>query len=283
MTRTEKKCFYATSAVHGLLFLVLVIGPAFYTKKPKPEPQVQFLELVNITDGPSRGGSPPPPPPEPTPPPPEPTPPPPKPTPPPEPKPVAKPEPKPQPKPEPKPEPKPVVETKPQPKPEPKPEPKPKPEPRRPNVDLNKVVKLPQPTPTQPQNRQPDALNQLQRSMENIRRNASSSTVVQTSGAGGEAFVSYAAIVKQTYEAAWNPPDEIADTANAVQVEVTIERTGRVISGRILKRSGIPALDKSVERALELKAMPVGFPPEIKDSQRTFIINFNLQAKRLLG
>jgi colicin import membrane protein len=276
MTRSEKKCVYATSAVHGLLFLVLVIGPAFYTKKPQPEPPVQFLELVNITDGPSRGGTPPPSP--------EPAPPQPKPTPPPEPKPIVKPEPKPEPpkpKPEPKPDPKPVVEPKPQPKPDPKPQVKQ--EPKKPKVDLTKVVDLTKPAPVQPPNRQPDASAQLRRTMDNIRNNASSSTVVQTPGAGGEAFVSYAAIVQRTYASAWNPPEEIADDANAVQVEVTIGRSGAVISKRIVKRSGTPALDKSVERALELRAMPVGFPPAIKDSQRTFIINFNLQAKRLLG
>jgi colicin import membrane protein len=277
MTRSEKKCVYATSAVHGLLFLVLVIGPAFYTKKPQPEPPVQFLELVNITDGPSRGGTPPPSP-EPAPPQPKPTPPP------PEPKPIVKPEPKPEPpkpKPEPKPDPKPVVEPKPQPKPDPKPQVKQ--EPKKPKVDLTKVVDLTKPAPVQPPNRQPDASAQLRRTMDNIRNNASSSTVVQTPGAGGEAFVSYAAIVQRTYASAWNPPEEIADDANAVQVEVTIGRSGAVISKRIVKRSGTPALDKSVERALELRAMPVGFPPAIKDSQRTFIINFNLQAKRLLG
>ena len=68
-----------------------------------------------------------------------------------------------------------------------------------------------------------------------------------------------------------------------MKVKVVIARDGSVITDAILKRSGIPALDKSVENALNRVRQLPPFPEGAKDAQRTFIINFNLKAKRLLG
>jgi outer membrane biosynthesis protein TonB len=60
-----------------------------------------------------------------------------------------------------------------------------------------------------------------------------------------------------------------------------IRRDGTVVEARIVKPSGIRAMDKSVERALELKFI-APFPEDAKDSERLFYINFDLKTKRLL-
>jgi len=68
-----------------------------------------------------------------------------------------------------------------------------------------------------------------------------------------------------------------------VKVKVVIARDGAVISDAIITRSGIPSLDKSVDNALRRVQQLPPFPEGAKQTQRTFIINFNLKAKRLLG
>ncbi|MEP6662172.1 MAG: energy transducer TonB [Verrucomicrobiota bacterium] len=63
---------------------------------------------------------------------------------------------------------------------------------------------------------------------------------------------------------------------------MVIARSGKVISADIIKGSRDATLDKSVRRALELKFIEP-FPAGSKDSQRTYIINFNLKTKRGIG
>ena len=89
--------------------------------------------------------------------------------------------------------------------------------------------------------------------------------------------------MKTYYDQAWIDPEEVSDDDATVEVKVVIARDGRVISDSIIKRSGIPALDKSVQNALDRVEKLPPFPEGAKEAQRTFIINFNLKAKRLLG
>jgi len=110
----------------------------------------------------------------------------------------------------------------------------------------------------------------------------SSGTSIDVPGPGGEAYADYSQVVKSAYHAAWTPPGDFADNSASVEVSVTILRDGTVKFAKITHRSGRSALDKSVERALELKFI-APFPKGTKDDERTFIIEFNLQAKRLMG
>ena len=48
-----------------------------------------------------------------------------------------------------------------------------------------------------------------------------------------------------------------------------------------IKSSGVPALDKSVQKTLNDVKSIVPFPEGAKDHERRFDINFNLKAKRL--
>jgi TonB family protein len=65
------------------------------------------------------------------------------------------------------------------------------------------------------------------------------------------------------------------------KVTVTISRDGTVISSRIMNRSGDSQMDASVQRVLD-RVTTVGrpFPEGVKDSELTYIIPFNLKAKR---
>ena len=57
MNRQQGKCVLGSACMHGLLCLVLVVGPALMTRKVEDSPSVITLINATITDGPSGGGA----------------------------------------------------------------------------------------------------------------------------------------------------------------------------------------------------------------------------------
>ncbi len=51
MNRLEKKCLIATAGFHLLLLVILFVGPAFFSSKPKPDDS-QVLDVIpaNLVD-----------------------------------------------------------------------------------------------------------------------------------------------------------------------------------------------------------------------------------------
>ena len=317
MSQLGKKCFVGSCVMHGLLFLVLILVPAFVSSQKSAEPPVQFIELVRLTDLQTRGGTPSV-----------------EPIPAPAPAKIIQKQPDPVPVTPPPPEPKPVrvepkvekpapvaakVETKPPVKepdelaPKPKvtakappkvkeppakavTKPAPKPPPK---VDLSKVItnnpearrlaaekaakeKADREAAIAAEKFRRQAIAKLRGSISSIKENTSSTVVEMAGGSGGEVYVNYKQLVQAAYHNAWVPPDELADSALAVRAEVTIDRSGNVIKARPMGKSGNRALDTSVERALKLQFI-APFPEGSKDAQRDFIIKFDLKARRSLG
>ena len=97
------------------------------------------------------------------------------------------------------------------------------------------------------------------------------------------AYANYADVVKSIYEQAWVPPDNAENDDANTKVRVTIASDGTVISARILTPSGDAGVDASVQRTLERVQFIAPFPEGASEKERTYIINFNLKAKRLLG
>jgi len=127
------------------------------------------------------------------------------------------------------------------------------------------------------------AAQELARTGERLREGFSQGTKVEISGPGGAAYANYAEFVKSVYEDAWVVTDELMDDESTAKVSVTIAKNGRVVAARIERHSGNSVLDKSVQRALDKVRFVAPFPEGAIDEQRTFLINFNLKAKRLLG
>jgi len=96
-------------------------------------------------------------------------------------------------------------------------------------------------------------------------------------------YANYAAWVKTVYENAWEAPEDAATSDAITKASVTIGSDGNVISSRISRASGDSPVDRSVQRALERVTFVAPFPEGAKERQRTFIINFNLKAKRGLA
>jgi TonB family protein len=273
MNRLQKKCFIATAGIHLLLVLTLIVGPGFFVPKPKAD-DLPVLDVIpaNLIDAAFNSGvrnAQPPPapvvtPPQPAPPPPQPV--------------VIPPAPAPEPEPI-----KPVVKM---PAPEPKAAEKPAVS-EKPKIQINTQLvsrSAPKNSPApdnsqQLQQRQTRAINSALRA---LRSNLSPGTTIDLPGNSSAAYASYAAAVKSVYEQAWQPPDNAANDEANVRVTATIAGDGAVLAAHIITPSGDPGLDGSVQRTLDRVTFIAPFPEGAKEKERTYTINFNLKAKKLL-
>ncbi len=263
MSRLLKKCFFLSVGLHVLLVAVLILGAAFLVTQPEKIPPVLSMiapnELENLLNPPTP----------------------------------------PQPKPNinqpsatrheitpPRPPVKPVI-TPPKPQPTP-PKPRPKnPNPKKPKNTFKKPseikVNIGSPKnhsnntrPNPPRPVKPAINSKDVKSALKGLTNLSAKIKVQVSGSNRAAFTSYAQHVVAVYRRAWQPliPKSLA-RARIAEVSVTISRDGRVIRSRITRRTGDPALDKSVQRALDkVRSVGKSFPSGSRDAQRTFILDF---------
>jgi TonB family protein len=291
MNRQQKKCLIATVGFHLLLILILFVGPGFFSQRPKPD-NTQILDVIPSTaveaalnSGVKSAQPPPPAPPIIQPPPPIVVPPPPRPTP-------------PQPTPEPAtPEPSLLDKMRTFFKPEPvapAPDDSPKPEEQKPKhqheikVDLSTVKRtdLPKNKPRKSTDDNREAqlrAAEIQSAVRNLENNFTPSTKVEMPGTSSVSYASYASIIKTIYTRAWTPPDNAANDQANVRVRITVASDGTVLSSEILTPSGDSGVDDSVQRTLDRVTFIAPFPDGSTEKQKTFIINFNLKAKRMLG
>ena len=116
-----------------------------------------------------------------------------------------------------------------------------------------------------------------------LREGLSTGTDVAVPGPGGAAYANYRQVVMSVYTQAWIPPDDVSDDNATTKAKVTIARDGTVISARIVTKSSSAEVDRSVQQTLNRVKFVAPFPEGATDAERTFIINFNLKTKRLLG
>ena len=128
-------------------------------------------------------------------------------------------------------------------------------------------------------------VRQLTSAADSIRENTSSATSIVDPGpgGGGPSYASYASLVKTKYENAWQEPNDAANDNAITKVSVTIGCDGTVYSSYITRPSGDPQVDRSVQQTLDRVTFIAPFPEGFKEKQRTYIINFNLKAKRGLA
>ena len=314
MNRVQMKCLFASTALHGLLAAIIIVGPAFLPRKPRP-PDLPILTVIPsklIDEAFSGGGNPngrlppvQPPVQRSTPPAPAPAP---APAPQPEPK-AAPPEPEPaRPTPKavtpPKKESAPVTEDV---QPAVK-EPGDRPAPSKSAIIVSTKLVRPKPgegtsTPKSPVRAESQtegrgearttsqAVARVQSGVDGVVNRLSSKLSPGTSiepfgpGGGGEVYANWSQYVKSIYNAAWYDPTQVPDGSSTVRVRVKVARHGTVLADEIVKPSGIPALDQSVREALQRvrdRGLPE-LPKSASESERTFYINFDLDSKRKPG
>ncbi len=286
MSRLQKKCLIGASTVHGLLLLALLVGPAFFNQRVVENPPL--IEIISIpTDGPTRGGTPraattPEPP-------------------------VVQPQPQPQPTPPP-PQPEPRRE-------EVKPVRRDTPPPEPPKTSLRNQDAPPEKKPTPKHTIQVSdrKVNLSQRSTTTSRTTTASRNTSQNNelakaisttgqrvisglspttrvdlpegtGGGGVSYTEYGQIVRKVYTDAWRVPDDMNDDEATIKVSVTVARNGTVLASRIVQPSGSAAADRSIQYTLDrIRTIGHPFPAGAKETERTFILTFNLKAKRAFG
>ena len=261
MNRLQKKCIVAAVGVHLLLLVILIVGPAFFTPKSKTE-DFHVLDVIpaNLIDASVNSGvqNAQPPAPVVTPPQPPPTPP--------APKPVATPSTLAQTlerlfKPEPV---KPATNTT---------------QPRK--IQINKQLVTRTPPKDVPDNAQ--QARAVRSALRNLKKNFTPGTVVDMPGnSSGAAYASYRDAIATIYYEAWTPPGNADNDEANTKVSVTIANDGTVISARIVTPSGDTHMDASIQRTLERVTFIAPFPNGAVEKERTYIINFNLKAKRML-
>ncbi len=294
MNRLQKKCLIATAGFHLLLLLILIVGPGFFRETPKPD-DTPLLDVIPgtaidkaLTSGAKSAQPPPPAPPVITPPPPiinlqsqvqpQPTPPPPAPAP-------VTPAPS-------------FVEKmenyfKPEPV-TPAPDDTPKPVEHKPKheikVDLTTVNRTTlaksqvRKTSDDTQRKEEQQRErEIQSAVRNLEKNFTPSTKVEMPGTSSVSYASYASIIKTIYTRAWTPPDNAANDEANIKVSITVSNDGTVESAHIVDPSGDSGVDENVQRTLDRVTFIAPFPDGSTEKEKTFIINFNLKAKRMLG
>lgn len=275
MNRLQKKCVLASTSCHLLLLVILFVGPGFLSSRSKPDdmPVLDFVPMKTIDAAFSGGGNPnaapPPPAPAPQPPPPRPQ--------------VAPPAPQPQPE-----QVKPIDRS-----PEPSLEPVEK---KRALPKVSTKIKTRSGTAvskssasqTDAETREASSRREAFGSaLRNLRQGLSSSTTIDMPGpgGGGPTYANFLQAVKSIYANAWagTVPDGATEANTFATVSVTIARDGTVVSARIVRASGKPLVDASVQSVLDRIRMTVPIPEDSKDKERTVEINFRVNTRNLAG
>lgn len=317
MSRFEKKCFIGSASLHGMLLICFVFGSAFLgSKETVVLPPVVTLmaaptdKAISSGGNPNGGGVPAPTPKVETPPAPTPNPPPPEPV---KPEPV-KPEPvKPQAKQrEPEPEPEPV-----RPKvskvPDRERAPKDKPVDKTPKDTKNTskdVAKTPlnlktvritnnlaQVQAEAAAKRAADArqkaeyaayvaersriLGEVGKIAGNVGSTLGKGTVAEPLGPGAVAFANYGSLIIEHYKRAVYASNPQSDHDAEAVIKVVVSRDGTVRSSQWVRRTSNPILNKAVDRAMNTVRSLPSFPPESKDSERSFNITIEFEAGRV--
>jgi outer membrane biosynthesis protein TonB len=283
MNRLQKKCFIVSAAIHGLLAVIIVVGPGFMSST-KPVEDLPPLDVVPdiLVDRALVGGG----------------------------NPNAKPPP-------PAPLVQPVQQTAaPVTPPEPKPQPKQRdPDPvepaKNPTESLEEstpkqhTVQIPTTLKTRPKTtketsksseetkaQERQAAEQRQRlagafatAANSVRQGTASATSIEDvsrgPGGGGPVYASYLAWIQSVYMNAWVPPDDASVDSAIAYASVTIERDGTIRSATLVGRSGDSAIDASVRRTLErVTTIGKSFPEGVKENERTYRLKFDLSVKR---
>jgi TonB family protein len=258
MNRLQKKCFIASTSLHGLLALVFVVCTAFLSSpshQSESVPIINFIPAITVDGARSGGGNPnaslPPP------------------------APVNNPTPPTPPTPAVQPERTATAE----------------PQREREHVVVPSFTPV-KPTPNKATPARPPAdpnaaanaarqriADQIRQAAQGIRGGVSGKTSIELKGPGGGGlpYAGFDQAVLAAYDRAWISPEGMDASEAVVEVRVVVDVDGKVSSARITRRSGDPRVDLSVQQALDrVTFIPV---PEGTKEPRTVEFNFKSRNK----
>ena len=99
-------------------------------------------------------------------------------------------------------------------------------------------------------------------------------------GTIGVSYASFESWVQKVYWEAWRPPTDLAAGRSVVKVKVVIRKDGTIESANVTEPSGNSRLDANIRQLLaRVKTVHQGFPEGAKEEKRSYNIEFNLEAK----
>lgn len=99
-------------------------------------------------------------------------------------------------------------------------------------------------------------------------------------GTIGVSYASFESWVQKVYWEAWRPPTDLAAGRSIVKVKVVIRKDGTIESANVTEPSGNSRLDANIRQLLaRVKTVGQEFPEGAKEEKRTYNIEFNLEAK----
>jgi TonB family protein len=112
-----------------------------------------------------------------------------------------------------------------------------------------------------------------------VSKNLSRTMVAEPIGPGGAAYANYTSFIIQKYQNAVNAAHPQSDeNVNAI-IRIVVARDGTVRSSQWVRRTANSLLDKAVDRAMDsVRSLPE-FPPESKDSERSFNITIAFEKR----
>jgi TonB family protein len=113
----------------------------------------------------------------------------------------------------------------------------------------------------------------------NLKSKLSATVRAVTFRPGSSSYSNYKEWVRQKYQGTWNSGRLPSQRyRHIVTVRVTVLRSGKVASARILKRSGQAPLDASVQSTLNVvKSIGRAFPSGVTESRQTFTVDFQMR------
>jgi TonB family protein len=112
----------------------------------------------------------------------------------------------------------------------------------------------------------------------NLGKNLSGSTSFEMPGPGGAAYAPYGSYLMAFYKLRWKKPTTLNVDHGEVEAEITVQRNGRVSAFRLVKPSGMRALDDSVRELLDRNRDLRPLPEGTTDPERRITIRFDLSA-----
>ena len=112
----------------------------------------------------------------------------------------------------------------------------------------------------------------------NLGKNLSGSTSIEMPGPGGAAYAPYGSYLMAFYKLRWKKPTTLNVDHGEVEAEITVQRNGRVTAFRLIRLSGIRALDDSVREVLDRNRDLRPLPEGTTDPERRITIRFDLSA-----
>lgn len=111
-----------------------------------------------------------------------------------------------------------------------------------------------------------------------VSKNVGATTQIQALGPGGKAYAPYYSYLQATLKREWRKPATSSEQTAQATVQLVIAKDGSLISADLTQRSGVPALDASVEEIFRRVRRFDRLPPDFNEARMIVPVTFVLDS-----